>query len=160
VCDDPWHRPVKLPKPSSERKNRSAGPQAGAAGVVSAGRGRKLDKGRTSAKAAMEGGAAMKTRAEKIVARLGSVPKIYRGTYRKAVEGKSLRAAINAQCLECVCWQREEVRLCTDSGCPLFAVRPYQDSPQQGHQGPESGVESSNDPESVSEATIEQEGER
>ena len=43
----------------------------------------------------------------------------------KAVEGRSLRACVNAFCLECVCWQSNEVRMCTDQACPLYAVRPY-----------------------------------
>jgi hypothetical protein len=55
------------------------------------------------------------------------IPKAYRGIYEKALRGKSLRAAVNAQCLECVCWQRKEVTLCTDLDCPLYAVRPYQE---------------------------------
>jgi len=65
--------------------------------------------------------------------RRADMPKAYRANYDKAVSGASLRAAINAQCIECVCWQREEVRLCTSLACPLWAVRPYQDSPQTAH---------------------------
>jgi hypothetical protein len=29
-------------------------------------------------------------------------------------------------CLDCCCWQREEVRHCTCVACPLWPVRPYQ----------------------------------
>jgi hypothetical protein len=65
---------------------------------------------------------------EKISQRRSQIPRAYRATYDKAVNGQSLRAAINAQCLECVCWQRREVILCTDLACPLYAVRPYQSS--------------------------------
>ena len=67
--------------------------------------------------------------------------KIYRATYNKAVTGKSLRAAINAFCLECVCWQRKEIQLCTSLSCPLFAVRPYQ-LPQKARDGGFIGAES------------------
>jgi len=70
------------------------------------------------------------------------IPKSYRGIYDRAVRGRSLRAAINAFCLECVCWQRKEITLCTDLACPLFAVRPYQESSQNPRQGQSTSVES------------------
>ena len=59
--------------------------------------------------------------------RRSSMPKDYRRTYGMAVSGKSLRAVINAQCLECVGWQRLEVHRCTSLACPAWAVRPYQE---------------------------------
>ncbi len=59
--------------------------------------------------------------------RLAEMPRAYRATYRKAVEGKSLRACINAFCLECMGWQRDEVRKCTAPACPLWSVRPYRE---------------------------------
>ncbi len=65
--------------------------------------------------------------------RRAQIPRAYRATYDRAVEGRSLRAAINAFCLECVCWRRKEVALCTDVACPLYAGRPYQ-LPQNGRQ--------------------------
>ena len=58
--------------------------------------------------------------------RLNQMPARYHATYRKAMSGRSLRAAVNAHCLECVAWEREEVRLCTAPGCPLYHYRPYQ----------------------------------
>lgn len=73
-------------------------------------------------------------RQAKIAERRVQIPRAYKATYDKAIKGKSLRAAINAQCLECVCWQRKEITLCTDLACPLYAVRPYQ-IPQNGHEG-------------------------
>ena len=73
-------------------------------------------------------------RQERIAERRAQMPRSYRANYGRAVKGKSLRAAINAQCLECVCWQRKEVTLCTDLACPLYAVRPYQRS-QNGREG-------------------------
>jgi hypothetical protein len=83
-------------------------------------------------------------RQERIAERRSQMPKSYRATYDRAVKGKSLRAAVNAQCLECVCWQRKEVTLCTDLACPLYAVRPYraQEIPQNGLDGGFSGAES------------------
>ena len=80
-------------------------------------------------------------RQEKITERRAQIPRAYKATYDKVVKGKSLRAAVNAQCLECVCWQRREVTLCTDLACPLFAVRPYQSS-QNPHQGQFTSAES------------------
>lgn len=82
-------------------------------------------------------------RQEQIAERRKQMPRAYRATYNRAVKGRSLRAAVNAQCLECVCWQRKEVTLCTDLACPLYAVRPYQ-LPQNGHDGGFSGAESKN----------------
>jgi len=66
--------------------------------------------------------------------RRAQMPRSYRTTYDKAVSGRSLRASINSFCLECVCWQIEEIRNCTDLVCPLYAVRPYQ-LPQNGRKG-------------------------
>ena len=48
------------------------------------------------------------------------------GVFRSAYGGKSLRAAVNAQCLMC-CWMDvSAIRDCTAPSCPLFAVRPFQ----------------------------------
>jgi hypothetical protein len=58
---------------------------------------------------------------------LAQMPPIYRGGYLDALAGKSLRAAVNAHCLECVGWQREEVKRCTAYGCAMYGYRPYQD---------------------------------
>lgn len=67
-------------------------------------------------------------RAAQISERRAQYPKKYRQIYDRAVEGKSLRACINAQCLDCCAGQSREIRLCTDLACPLWAVRPYSDS--------------------------------
>ena len=52
------------------------------------------------------------------------IPKTYQSIYGKAVTGKSRKAAMHAQCLECCGWQIKEVFLCTDVGCPLYPYRP------------------------------------
>jgi len=83
-------------------------------------------------------------RQEKIAERRAQIPKLYRATYDKAIGGKSLRAAINAFCLECVCWQIEEIRKCTDLACPLYAVRPYQRISQSASEGRSAPPESKN----------------
>lgn len=62
------------------------------------------------------------------------MPRAYKTNYLKATEGKSLRAAVKAQCLECMGWLRKEVRTCADLGCPLYAVRPYR-PPQNPSDG-------------------------
>ena len=61
----------------------------------------------------------------KIVARVDSMPVGCRATYLKAMRGRSLAAAVKAFCLECVQWEREEVRRCTAPACPLFPYRPF-----------------------------------
>jgi len=76
--------------------------------------------------------ATMKTNLEEkrkaaIEKRLSIIPKPYKKTYEKAVARKSMKAAIKAQCLECVGWEKSEVRNCTALACPLWAYRPYQE---------------------------------
>ncbi|MFC1739144.1 hypothetical protein ACFL1G_08860 [Planctomycetota bacterium] len=73
-------------------------------------------------------------REEKIAERQMQIPRAYRAIYDRAVQGKSLRAAVNSFCIGCTGYQREEVRLCTSLACPLYAVRPYQSS-QNGLEG-------------------------
>lgn len=69
-------------------------------------------------------------RQQKIAERRADMPRIYCATYDKAVSGKSLRAAVNSFCVQCVMYQREEVRLCTSLACPLWLYRPYRDKPK------------------------------
>ena len=65
------------------------------------------------------------TREEQVQQRLDQMPVTCRGAYKKAVAKKSMRAALNSFCLECVGYQREEIKVCTDKACPLWAYRPY-----------------------------------
>lgn len=67
----------------------------------------------------------MKTREELVEQRRQQMPEIHRANYDKAIQGRSMKAAVKAFCLECVCWQKEEVRKCTSLSCPLFSYRPY-----------------------------------
>lgn len=39
---------------------------------------------------------------------------------------RSLRAAINAKCHDCVCFQKREVTRCVMTDCPLWKLRPWQ----------------------------------
>lgn len=54
-----------------------------------------------------------------------NVPESMRKTYEKAMTGKSRGAGIKAFCSECVGYDRKEVSLCTDTGCPLYPYRPF-----------------------------------
>ena len=56
---------------------------------------------------------------------LETMPESMRLRYCKAMSGKSLRAGVNAHCLECVGWVRDDVRNCTSPACPLFPYRPF-----------------------------------
>jgi len=83
------------------------------------------------------------SRGEQITERRAAFPRKYRGIYDRAVAGKSLRACINAQCLDCCAGQSREIALCTDLACPLYAVRPYQSS-GSGRDGGLISAESTN----------------
>ncbi len=61
----------------------------------------------------------------KIFRRRSSIPVSYRGNYDRAMSGKSMKCAIKAMCLECMGWDREEVRLCCSPACPLYPYRPF-----------------------------------
>lgn len=73
--------------------------------------------------------------ARRINKRRDDMPTAYRHNYDKAMTGKSLRAATKAFCLECVMWQKNEVRLCPSVPCPLWLYRPYQDSQNPSDDG-------------------------
>lgn len=88
-----------------------------------------------------------RSREQQIAERRDQMPRAYRATYSRAIRGKSLRAAVNAFCLECVCWQIQEVRTCTDQACPLWAVRPYHERSQNGRDGQSTSAEAPNGPE-------------
>lgn len=45
--------------------------------------------------------------------------------FESAYTGKSRKNAIAAKCLDCCCYQQEEVRLCQANACPLWEYRPY-----------------------------------
>lgn len=44
--------------------------------------------------------------------------------FKRAYGGKSLRAGVNAHCVECMGFDASEVAACTAYACPLFAYRP------------------------------------
>ena len=51
------------------------------------------------------------------------VPKLYAGLYKKAMSGKSRKAAMHVFCAECVGWVCSEIKRCADKGCPLYPYR-------------------------------------
>jgi hypothetical protein len=48
----------------------------------------------------------------------------YLAAFRRAYAGKSLRAAVNAFCIECNGFDAAAVRECTAPACPLWHYRP------------------------------------
>lgn len=62
---------------------------------------------------------------EKQADRLASLGTKYRGVFKSAYAGKSLRKAISAFCLDCVGLDPDEVRKCSAPDCPLWSVRTY-----------------------------------
>jgi hypothetical protein len=81
-------------------------------------------------------------RAERIRKHRSDIPKVHRKTYDRAMQGKSLKSAVKAFCLECACWQKEEIRLCTSLVCPLYPYRPYKEKSKQASEGLSFGAES------------------
>lgn len=62
---------------------------------------------------------------EKQAHRLASVGIKYRGVFNSAYSGRSLRACVNALCLDCLELAPDEIRRCSAPDCPLWSVRPY-----------------------------------
>ncbi len=49
----------------------------------------------------------------------------YRKNWDMAIQRKSMRAAVKAKCLDCMCWVKMEVQVCTCVACPLYEYRPF-----------------------------------
>lgn len=64
-----------------------------------------------------------------------NIPDLHNGAYRKvwkrAIEKRSLAAAVKAKCLDCCCWVAAEIKDCRVPGCPLYELRPYADHPKR-----------------------------
>lgn len=60
-----------------------------------------------------------------------NIPDLHNGAYRrtwdKAVSKQSMRAAVDAKCQDCQCWQQAEVKRCDIITCPLWQYRPLQE---------------------------------
>lgn len=61
--------------------------------------------------------------------RLRQMPVSMRDTYRRAMSGKSRKAAVKAFCQECMGWENvaTAIRYCTSPACPLYPYRPYRE---------------------------------
>ena len=73
--------------------------------------------------------------------RLRQIPVSMRPTYRRALGGRSLRAAVNAFCHECCGWDRGEVARCSAPACPLHGYRPGRKRPVAARGGPSLAAE-------------------
>ncbi len=80
--------------------------------------------------------------ADLIAERRAQIPKLYRGAYDNAIQGRSRKAAMHAFCLECVGYVITEVFSCTDWACPLFPYRPRSASSQNAPESVPTDAES------------------
>lgn len=51
------------------------------------------------------------------------VPTKYHPLFKRAYSGRSRKAAIRANCLECMCFSEKEVRTCPIPHCPMYLYR-------------------------------------
>lgn len=64
----------------------------------------------------------------RVAATISEAPESAKGSLTRAFSGAaSPRAAIKAQCLVCMGYERESIRNCTGYSCPLWQYRPFQD---------------------------------
>lgn len=57
------------------------------------------------------------------------VPQLHQKLFYNLYTGKnkSYAKAVKAKCLDCTCFNKEEVKHCVVETCPLFNLRPYRD---------------------------------
>ncbi len=60
-----------------------------------------------------------------VAVKLPNIPATMKLGYLRACAGGSRAAAIKANCLECVCWVRDEVAKCPMTACPFWGYRPF-----------------------------------
>ena len=60
-----------------------------------------------------------------------NIPALFNGSFRKrwikALQRKSMKAAVTAKCQDCMGWQNPEVRDCDVVTCPLWQYRPFRE---------------------------------
>jgi hypothetical protein len=68
-----------------------------------------------------------------------NIPEKYKVLFLKIAVGEttSLIKKIKAKCLDCCCFEREEVRLCNMDQCALHRVRPYQNKEIENQEEPQ-----------------------
>jgi hypothetical protein len=54
----------------------------------------------------------------------GELPAYAQAHAEKAKKG-NVRALVALKCLDCCCWQKNEVAACPVTTCPLYPLRPY-----------------------------------
>lgn len=62
-------------------------------------------------------------------------PDLYKAPLERLYFGtgqKSRALAVKLKCLDCCCFQREEVRRCPVASCPLWGLRPFQMAEEGG----------------------------
>jgi len=72
------------------------------------------------------------------------MPRQFRKVYDIAMAGRSLRAAVNSQCIECMGYAFKETKLCCSPQCPLFPYRPLRGVSYGVSGVGQSGTESKN----------------
>jgi len=69
-----------------------------------------------------------KTYRQQLEGWLNNIPDLYHGKFRKqwlrAVTRGSMKAAVDAKCADCTCWQNTEIDACPVITCPLWQYRP------------------------------------
>lgn len=58
---------------------------------------------------------------------MSKIPSSMQGIITRAFTKKGFKDRVKAKCLDCCCFQREEVKECKSVTCPLHQIRPYQD---------------------------------
>lgn len=60
-----------------------------------------------------------------------NIPNLFHGSFRnkwiKALQHKSMKAAVVAKCQDCMNWQNTDVKECEIVTCPLWQYRPFRD---------------------------------
>jgi hypothetical protein len=65
----------------------------------------------------------------KVISDFKNVPELYKRLYLDvhAADKVPVARKIKLTCLDCCCWQKEEVTHCTVRQCGLWSIRPYQE---------------------------------
>lgn len=77
----------------------------------------------------------MLSREEQIEQRMRELPEKNRGAYKRAMAGKSRKAAMESFCILCCGGEINEVFVCTDESCPLHPYRPQSRLSTGGSEG-------------------------
>lgn len=84
----------------------------------------------------------MADKREQIEQRMQELPEKNRAAYKRAMAGKSRKAAMETFCIICCGGEVNEVFVCTDESCPLHPYRPQSRLSTGGPEGQPLAVES------------------